>query len=153
MISKMGYSKRGGKLSSCPDLPAAKNSSAAAEPGAPPQLLSAHCGRISSSAQGRQVSGCWSSLIARGPWQMPRRVSKLKWMHVAGREEWEEGGREGTGLRGTWRAAARAEGSIPGACRQQGISRWPAHHLKAGALTLSSMGQASRQPSQVWMRG
>lgn len=68
---------------------------------------------------------------------MPRQVSKLKWMHLAGRGEREEGGKEETGLRGAWRAAAGAEGSIPGACRQQEISRWPDHHLKAGALTLS----------------
>lgn len=69
--------------------------------GAPPQLPRASCGRISPSAQGRQVSGCWSSLIAVGAWQMPRQVSKLKWMHPAGREEREEGGGEGTGLKGT----------------------------------------------------
>lgn len=115
MISKMGYSKRGEKLSSCPDLPAAKSRLCCCRAR---ELL--HCFRepaAAASALGTGVAGKWSSLIAVGPWQMPRRVSKLKWMHPAGREEQEEGGREGAGLRGAWRAAAGAESSIPGACR------------------------------------
>lgn len=53
--------------------------------------------------------------------------------------EREEAGRGRTGLRGAWQAAAGAEGSIPGACRQQEISWWPDHHLKAGTRTLRSM--------------
>lgn len=105
MISKMGYSKRGEKLSSCPGLLQPRAGFAAAEPGssstASESSLRLHW------PLGTGVAGKWllvqdncSGAVADAKAGFKAEMDAPGWQR-----EREEGGREGTGLRGAWQLA------------------------------------------------